>query len=325
MQISIIVVGRNEGFKLKLCLDSIRHCRKVLEGEYEFETIYVDSDSSDESIALATDAGIEHVVHISGEINSAVARNVGASYARHPWFLFVDGDMELQPEFFRNEKTVGFFQNEDYFSGQFINVYYDNDWKEVEREDFKQNPGIVYDPAPGGLFIIKRDIWRSLGGMKDHYKRTQDFEFGLRCYKAGYTFKRINELLAVHHMISYVNFKRNVDFFKNKNYLYSRSLLYRDHVFFGLNRNGAQIMWNQDKTLILLIILILASFFFGPQVLLIYLAAVIIRAFKNRKEGFFYYFAYLLSRDLFVLYGLFFFHPKKKLNYTIKEIKKAPA
>ena len=151
MKISTIVVGRNEGFKLVLCLESLQKCRRELQGQFDLEIIYVDSDSTDDSISTAVDAGIDKVIRISGEINSAVARNVGAKNASHDWFLFVDGDMEIQPEFFQEELTQEFFSREVFFSGQFINIWYDSDWKVLEREVFTPNPSIKLDPAPGGL------------------------------------------------------------------------------------------------------------------------------------------------------------------------------
>ena len=298
-----------------LCLESLQLCREKLRGEYDLEIIYVDSDSTDDSIVNAINAEIDKVIRISGEINSAVARNVGARNASNDWFLFVDGDMEIRPEFFREELTRRFFQEETFFSGQFINVWYNSEWKELERETFTPNPSIKYDPAPGGLFIVKAEVWNGLGGMKDHYKRSQDFEFGLRCYKAGFIFKRINSLLATHHTISYLNFKRNLTFFKGNNYLYSRSMLYRDHIFKSFNKNGFKILIRQDYSLLVLAASIILAPFLGIKSFLFYLVVILFRSLKNRKQGVLFYFIYIILRDVSVLLGLFFFHPKKNLEY----------
>ena len=50
--ITFVVIGKNEGWKLKLCFDSILNV--VQQDEInDYEVVYVDSRSSDDSVALA--------------------------------------------------------------------------------------------------------------------------------------------------------------------------------------------------------------------------------------------------------------------------------
>jgi glycosyltransferase involved in cell wall biosynthesis len=210
------------------------------------EVIYVDSDSTDNSVEIAVKSGIDKVLRISGEINSAVARNVGAKYAESEWFLFVDGDMEIHSSFLIFAYEQNLFEKEDFYSGQFINIFYNSDWQEIRREEFHPAPSPKKEPAPGGLFFVRRAVWQELDGMRNYYKRSQDFDFGLRCAKKKYSFIRYNMLLATHHTISYLDTKRNEIFFKGKYYLYSRSLLYRDHILKNFNRKALQILVRQD-------------------------------------------------------------------------------
>ena len=51
--ISVIVIGKNEGERLSACFESIRSALGVL----SHEVVYVDSGSSDGSLALAAAAG----------------------------------------------------------------------------------------------------------------------------------------------------------------------------------------------------------------------------------------------------------------------------
>ena len=94
MSIAAIVIGRNEGGRLIRCLASVA-------GEVD-RVIYVDSGSTDGSIAAAQDAGAE-VVELDTALpfTAARARNAGLEALRAgplPTYVqFVDGDCELQP------------------------------------------------------------------------------------------------------------------------------------------------------------------------------------------------------------------------------------
>jgi GT2 family glycosyltransferase len=93
---AVVVIGRNEGERLRRCLASIpRDAVSVV--------VYVDSGSTDGSVALATAAGV-HAVELDPSIafTAARARNVGLAEVvrRAPdteLVQFVDGDCELAP------------------------------------------------------------------------------------------------------------------------------------------------------------------------------------------------------------------------------------
>jgi len=91
----IVAIARNEGERLRACLESaLRQAKRV---------VYVDSGSTDGSVALAEGLGV-HVVELDGTIpfTAARARNAGfaALVALDPdleWVQFVDGDCEIEP------------------------------------------------------------------------------------------------------------------------------------------------------------------------------------------------------------------------------------
>ena len=62
--------------------------------------IYVDSDSRDDSIDIVNSFKNVEVYKISGKINAALARNIGAQKSRGNILVFIDGDMHtLIPNF----------------------------------------------------------------------------------------------------------------------------------------------------------------------------------------------------------------------------------
>jgi GT2 family glycosyltransferase len=92
-EIGIVVIGRNEGDRLKTCLHSA-----LLQSPH---VIYVDSGSTDGSVAFARSQGVEGVeLDLSIPFTAARARNTGLMRLLEQWpdlsyVQFVDGDCAL--------------------------------------------------------------------------------------------------------------------------------------------------------------------------------------------------------------------------------------
>lgn len=93
--IGIVIIGRNEGERLRSCLHSVLHSDR--------EVVYVDSGSTDGSLLLAQSLGIEFVpLDLSTPFTAARARNAGFARLRVlcpnlEYVQFVDGDCEIAP------------------------------------------------------------------------------------------------------------------------------------------------------------------------------------------------------------------------------------
>ncbi len=93
--IGIVAIGRNEGDRLRRCLSSIPPGTAA--------AIYVDSGSTDDSLAMASSLGVNTVqLDMSIPFTAARARNEGARrlVELHPeieLIQFIDGDCVLAP------------------------------------------------------------------------------------------------------------------------------------------------------------------------------------------------------------------------------------
>jgi glycosyltransferase involved in cell wall biosynthesis len=91
--VSIIAIGRNEGDRLKACLRSL---------PVDATRIYVDSGSTDDSVAFAGSAGVEVLtLPPNAPFTAALARNTGLARvdAGDDGFVqMIDGDCSLDPE-----------------------------------------------------------------------------------------------------------------------------------------------------------------------------------------------------------------------------------
>ncbi|HTV21572.1 MAG TPA: glycosyltransferase family A protein, partial [Polyangiaceae bacterium] len=94
--VGVVVIGRNEGERLKRCL------RSLLE-QGAGPIVYVDSGSVDDSVAFSCSLGVI-VVNLDTSIPFTMARGRNAGFQelsrRFPslrWVQFVDGDCEVRP------------------------------------------------------------------------------------------------------------------------------------------------------------------------------------------------------------------------------------
>jgi cellulose synthase/poly-beta-1,6-N-acetylglucosamine synthase-like glycosyltransferase len=94
--ISVVVIGRNEGARLRRCLQSVHRARWT---GLRWELIYVDSHSVDDSVAVAARAGARVLTLGDAPPSAAAGRNIGWRASRGELVLFLDGDTLLEPGF----------------------------------------------------------------------------------------------------------------------------------------------------------------------------------------------------------------------------------
>jgi len=93
-KVGVVVIGRNEGERLKRCLASVL-------AQHAGPVVYVDSGSSDGSVEYAKSVGIEVVdLDMTRPFTMARGRNAGFNYLleHYPgceFVQFVDGDCEM--------------------------------------------------------------------------------------------------------------------------------------------------------------------------------------------------------------------------------------
>ena len=320
--ISFIIIGRNEGWRLELCLQSV--VKAIKQCSLNAEVIYIDSQSNDNSLEISKSYKEVKSYLITGKYNAAIARNIGVKEAIGDDLVFLDGDMEISPEFLDLIIERGENLRYEFISGNFINNYYDKDdnflKKDFYRKIYCEKDTLQY--TTGGLFAIKREHWERVGGMHNKYKKGQDLDFGFRLAKKGIFLLRKKEVMAQHHTIDYKNKNRLWRSFIDGSYLYPRAILYRDHV---LNKYVMKRMLSSDPTLLIFIIAIIISIFFKSIVpIFIYLSlSAIAVAFSMRNTGFNGYVNRLIVhilRDLYNVFAILFFYPTNRIELKYKRV-----
>jgi len=313
--ISFIVIGRNEENNIDRCFTSIYdaiHANKIK----SYELIYVDSRSTDRSLSIVKKFNEVKTYQIRKYTNAAIGRNVGGLEAQGELFFFMDADMAINKQFLADVIQNDALKNYDAISGVVIDM---EEGIEIATR-FKNRTGSLLCPQilDGGAFLIKKEVWRKVGGMKTKFKTGEDGDLGLRLASLSFKFHRFQFPIVFHHMIHYHDPSRMWKMVLDKSIFYNRGVLYRQHL---LNRYMYCKLWENDKTLVVLIVSIIVSIGFptvGIFLFGIYFSTIFLKCLRRsrgaRNLEFFMYF--LIVDILNIVYFFTLFPKAKPVEYT---------
>lgn len=195
LRVGVVVIGRNEGERLAACLSSIPE---------DLPLVYVDSGSTDQSVALARQCGATVLeLDMAIPFTAARARNAGfaALLKEHPdreVVQFVDGDMILQRGWlpyatgFLSQQTdvaVVAGRNRERFPDQSrYNALCDIEW----------NTPVGEAKAVGGAAMYLVSAFRDVGGFDPEISAGEEPELCLRLRRAGQRIFRLPHEMTLH-------------------------------------------------------------------------------------------------------------------------------
>jgi GT2 family glycosyltransferase len=191
--IGVVVIGRNEGERLRRCLESVPR---------SYPIIYADSGSSDGSLALARSLGV-HALECSPPYSAARARNQGFAglCERHPgmrYVQFLDGDCTLFAGWLEAAaRALEADPQRAVVTGELLERDPDGSaYNRLCAMEWRSTPGEVR--ALGGVAMMRAAVFRTLGGYRPEVIAGEDSELGVRMALAGYRVTRIAGLMATH-------------------------------------------------------------------------------------------------------------------------------
>jgi glycosyltransferase involved in cell wall biosynthesis len=195
--LSIVVIGRNEGQRLRDCLQSLRLIRNIGEN---IETIYVDSGSTDGSPQAAAELGAEVVVLNATRPTAALGRNAGWERARAEFILFLDGDTILHPDFPRRAldslasdpkiAAVWGHRREIDPQGSLYNRILDLDWVFPTGDS----------PFCGGDVVMRREVLEAVGGYDGNLIAGEEPELCRRMRAQGFSILHLDAPMTGHDL-----------------------------------------------------------------------------------------------------------------------------
>lgn len=196
MSVGFVVIGRNEGDRLALCLDSVAVEHRA--------TVYVDSGSSDGSVALARARGLPVIeLDPAHPFTAARARNAGAEWLRAQlpdlsFIHFVDGDCELVAgwletalEAMRGDERLGAVcgrRRERSPEASPYNRLCDNEW----------NTPVGIADTCGGDALFRIAAFEDARGFATELIAGEEPDLCHRVRQAGWRIRRIDHEMTVH-------------------------------------------------------------------------------------------------------------------------------
>ena len=191
----VVVIGRNEGPRLVACLRAVKAAEAV---------VYVDSGSTDGSVAAARGLGAE-VVELDLGIPFTAARARNAGFARlaamRPgvaYVQFVDGDCELAPRW--PQAAIGFLGThadaaaacgrlrERHPDSSVYNWLCDREWDRPTGEV----------RAFAGNVMLRAAALQAVGGYREDVIAGEEEELSVRLRQANWRIWRLGDEMALH-------------------------------------------------------------------------------------------------------------------------------
>ncbi|WP_052477428.1 glycosyltransferase, partial [Ralstonia solanacearum] len=194
--ISVIVIGRNEGLRLQRCLDSVHGADW---NGLVYELIYVDSGSVDDSLERARAAGAVALPAQGARPSAAAGRNTGWRAAHADAILFLDGDTLLDPAFpklalaalQRGRYAAVWGHRRELWPGQSLyTAVLDLDW--------------IYPPGEtaycGGDALFRLDALIESDGFDDSLNAGEEPELCRRLRAAGWRILHLDVPMTLHDL-----------------------------------------------------------------------------------------------------------------------------
>lgn len=193
--IGVVVIGRNEGERLRRCLTSI---------PVGLPVIYVDSASTDNSVEIALASGAEVIdLDLSVPFTAARARNTGFSRLVEldpdlDYVQFLDGDCELEAKWLTEASdflmrttraaAVCGRRRERFPDRTIYNQFCDQEWDTPVGEA----------AACGGDVLMRIDVFRAEGGYDPALIAGEEPELCRRLRQDGWQIWRLDAPMTIH-------------------------------------------------------------------------------------------------------------------------------
>lgn len=201
MSVGVVAIGRNEGERLVRCLRSLRQQLPT-----DVPIVYVDSDSTDDSVLQAKRLGVDVVqLDMSRPFTGARARNAGCDRLLSitpstQCVQFIDGDCEILPGWI--ESGTRFLSENSKVGVVFgrLRERFPNATVYNQLADLEWNVPVGEASACGGISIMRTAAFKSVGGFDPALICGEEPELCIRLQRQGWKIRCIAVDMALHDM-----------------------------------------------------------------------------------------------------------------------------
>ncbi|MCB1111259.1 MAG: glycosyltransferase [Chlamydiales bacterium] len=195
-KVSVVIIGRNGGSRLKRCIESVLAMRQPNGG---MEVFYVDSSSTDGSADIARALGVTTLIVKPPISTASVGRNAGWKAAKGEFIFFLDGDTVVDPNFvvdtlpdFVDEgvAVICGIRREEYPDASPYNRALDLDW--------------IWSFGPveycGGDALIRRSVLEEVGGYDETLIAGEEPDMCWKIRNKGYIVLHVDRPMTLHDL-----------------------------------------------------------------------------------------------------------------------------
>ena len=205
-KVSVVIPGKNSSETLRQCIESV-----VNQSYRKLEVIYVDNNSADNSIEIASEYPIKVISERRN--GSFIARNTGARNASGEILVFIDSDCIAEEDSVERLVKSIIEGKEVSCMGSILSAE-DNRWSAIEQKTYDNLIKAIkkrdyVSVAYSGNLAIKKSVFDELGGFDEKIIWNADIDFSLRLIKADYRIKYVAGAKVMHfHRTSIVTIFR---------------------------------------------------------------------------------------------------------------------
>lgn len=195
-QLGIVVIGRNEGERLRPTLESVLAHRE--------RALYVDSASRDDSVAVARSMGFEVLeLDPARPMSAARARNEGFEHllAGHPelrFVQFVDGDSAVRPGWLDlGLRELAEHDEVAITCGLIVEAHPEASmYNRLCALEWRQPAGDV--ESCGGTMMVRVEPFRAVGGFRSDLVAGEEGDLCKRVRENGHVVRRLDAPMISH-------------------------------------------------------------------------------------------------------------------------------
>ncbi len=194
--VSVVVIGRNEGQRLAVCLKSVQQANPI---DGEIELIYVDSASSDGSPELAESLGATVLRVTPQRPSAALGRNAGWRASTGTHVLFLDGDTLLHADFLNHALKALDDANIAVVWGHRREIHPENSWyNRVLDLDWIYPAGV--SEFCGGDALMRREVLEQVDGFSEDLIAGEEPELCQRIRALGKVILHLDQPMTGHDL-----------------------------------------------------------------------------------------------------------------------------
>lgn len=195
-KISVVIIGRNEERSVAGCIESTLDAIKG----YNYEIIFVDSASTDNTIEIAKKYPI-NILQLKPTwfLSAAAGRYIGALYAKGKYIQFLDCDTKTYKEWF--DHSIPYLEEHPEIAGV-TGIITQEEYDNVIAKRWAlaaKNVKFGEIDAFEGHILLRNDVLKEVGSFNPYLKAIEEGELGYRILASGYKMVRIPYEMS-HHM-----------------------------------------------------------------------------------------------------------------------------